>query len=153
MKVKSTVADIKLGVNLIAQNLKDELRIRAEEKLGSKQIDWSTIYITGKEGFKEEVAKRLYHSHIAYMPGYIGNSLGATDHDMYWIDKDLDDRSFKLAIGAKAIWKYRIRVYKSLEEFVSAQNKETSSFTPHDMKLIEEMRKGHTPKIQPLHSN
>ena len=77
MKVKSTVADIKLGVNLIAQNLKDELRIRAEEKLGSKQIDWSTIYITGKEGFKEEVAKRLYHSHIAYMPGYIGNSLGA----------------------------------------------------------------------------
>ncbi len=142
MKIKAKVTDIKLGVNLLAQNLKDELHLGTEEKLGSKQIEWVTVYLTGKEGFKEEVAKRLYHSHIAYMPGYIGNSSGTTDHDMYWIDKDLDDRAFKLAITAKTIWKYRIRVYQSLEEFVTAQNGETSSFTAHDLELIEEMRKG-----------
>lgn len=148
MKVKSKVADIKLGVSLLAQNLKDELSLGAEEKLGSKQMEWITIYITGKEGFKEEVAKRLYHAHIAYMPGYIGSSTGACSHDMYWIDKDLDDRAFKLAIGAKTIWKYRIRVYRSLEEFVSSQNKETTSFTAHDIELIEEMRKGpHNRKV------
>ncbi|MEQ8361692.1 MAG: hypothetical protein RH948_02425 [Cyclobacteriaceae bacterium] len=142
MKIKSTVTDIKLGVNLVAQNLKDELNLGAEEKLGSKQMDWVTVYITGKDGFKEEVAKRLHHSHIAYMPGYIGNSSGTTDHDMYWIDKDLDERAFKLAITAKTIWKYRIRVYQSLEEFVTSQNTETNSFTIHDMELIEEMRRG-----------
>ena len=83
MKIKSTVTDIKLGVNLLAQNLKDELHLGTEEKLGSKKMDWVTVYITGKEGFKEEVAKRLHHSHIDYMPGYIGNSSGTTDHDMY----------------------------------------------------------------------
>ena len=142
MKIKSTVTDIKLGVNLLAQNLKDELHLGTEEKLGSKKMDWVTVYITGKEGFKEEVAKRLHHSHIDYMPGYIGNSSGTTDHDMYWIDKDLDERAFKLAITAKTIWKYRIRVYQSLEEFVTAQNTETTSFTVHDMELIEEMRRG-----------
>ncbi len=148
MKVKSTIADIKLGVSLLTQNLKDELHLDTEEKLGSKQMDWITIYITGKEGFREEVAKRLYHSHIAYMPGYIGSSSGGTSHDMYWIDKALDDRAFKLAIGAKTIWKYRIRVYRSLEEFVSSQNIETTSFTAHDMELIEEMRKGpHNHKV------
>ncbi|MBX2940858.1 MAG: hypothetical protein KF860_00810 [Cyclobacteriaceae bacterium] len=142
MKVKSTIADIKLGVNLLAQNLKDELHLGAEEKLGSKQMDWITIYIKGQDGFKEEVAKRLYHSHIAYMPGYIGSSSGVASHDMYWIDKNLDDRAFKQAIGAKTIWKYRIRVYRSLEAFVTSQNKETTSFTDHDLELIEEMRKG-----------
>lgn len=142
MKIKSTVADIKLGVNLLAQNLKEELHLGAVEKLEQKQMDWITVYITGKPGFKEEVAKRLYHSHIDYMPGYIGSSSESTDHDMYWIDRNLDDRAFKLAISAKTIWKYRIRVYKSLEEFVAAQNKETTSFTAHDLELIEEMRKG-----------
>ncbi|GAB1444790.1 hypothetical protein MASR2M41_04150 [Flammeovirgaceae bacterium] len=76
------------------------------------------------------------------MPGYIGSSSGVASHDMYWIDKNLDDRAFKQAIGAKTIWKYRIRVYRSLEAFVTSQNKETTSFTDHDLELIEEMRKG-----------
>lgn len=142
MKVKSTIEDIKLGVNLLARNLKEELHLETEEKLGQEQMDWITVYITGKEGFKEEVARRLYHSHIAYMPGNIGSAPGAASHDMYWVDKSLDDRAFKLAIGAKAIWKYRIRVYRSLEEFVSSQNKETTSFTPQDLELMEGMRKG-----------
>jgi len=65
MKLKSKVTDIKLGVNLLAQNLKEELHLGTEEKLGSRQVDWITVYITGKEGFKEVVAKRLYHSHIS----------------------------------------------------------------------------------------
>lgn len=104
-------------------------------------MDWITIYITGKEGFKEEVARRLDHSRVPYMPGYLGNTAGATDYDMYWLDKDVTLRSLKLAVGAKAIWKYRIRFYLSLEEFITSQEKEADSFTAHDMELIREMRR------------
>lgn len=106
-------------------------------------MDWNTIYITGKAGFKKEVARRLEHSDINYMPGYIGSSLDTSDHDMYWLDKAIDLRAFKDAIGAKAIWKYRIRFYNSLEAFIASQNKESQSttFTKQDLELIREMRK------------
>jgi len=111
------------------------------EKIGETKMDWITIYITGEEGFKHEVAKRLDHSDLEFMPGYIGNATGTTDHDMYWVNKEVDLRTFKLAIGAKTIWKYRVRVYASLEEFITSQNKENNSFTASDLKLIQEMRK------------
>ena len=104
-------------------------------------MDWITIYITGEKGFKAEVAKRLDHSELDYMPGYIGNTAESTDHDMYWIDKNLAIRDFKEAIGAKTIWKYRIRVYRTLEEFIASQNIENNSFTDSDNALIQEMRK------------
>jgi hypothetical protein len=104
-------------------------------------MDWITLYITGEEGFKPEVARRLDHSDLDFMPGYIGSGTGTSDHDMYWVGKNVDLRSFKLAIGAKTIWKYRVRVYKSLEEFIGSQNKENNSFTQRDLELIQEMRK------------
>lgn len=140
MKVKATIEDIKLGVNLLAQNLKEELHLTTEEKLGSKKMDWTTLYITGEEGFKEEVAKRLDGSDLDFMPGYLGNP-SDSDHDMYWVDKQVDIRAFKLAIGAKTIWKYRVRVYTSLEAFVNSQNEDKTSLTENDLALIQEMRK------------
>lgn len=106
-------------------------------------MDWNTIYITGREGFKHEVARRLEHSDVNYMPGYMGAEVGKNDHDMYWLDKTLDLRAFKEAIGAKAIWKYRIHFYESQEKFIASQNQNTnpSLFTKRDIALIESMRR------------
>lgn len=140
MKVKSKIEDIKLGVNLLAQNIKEELHLTTEEKLGSKKMEWTTLYITGEEGFKPEVARRLDGSDLNFMPGYLGNP-SESDHDMYWVDKEVDIRSFKHAIGAKTIWKYRVRVYSSLEAFVNSQNEDKNSLTDKDLALIQEMRK------------
>lgn len=105
-------------------------------------MDWNTIYITGKAGFKKEVARRLGGSEVNYMPGYVGSNIGTNDHDMYWLDKTIDLRTFKEAIGGKAIWKYRIRFYNSLEAFIASQNNEAQgAFTKQDLELISEMRK------------
>jgi hypothetical protein len=84
---------------------------------------------------------QMLNQNFLLLPGYIGSGTGTSDHDMYWVGKNVDLRSFKLAIGAKTIWKYRVRVYKSLEEFIGSQNKENNSFTQRDLELIQEMRK------------
>lgn len=123
------------------QNKREEATTEAKERMEEVQMDWNTIYITGKPGFKKEVAKRLEGAEVAFMPGYIGSGVGGSDHDMYWLDKDADLRSFKEAITAKAIWKYRIRFYASLEAFIASQEKKTEGFTKKDIELIEEMRK------------
>lgn len=103
-------------------------------------MDWVTIYITGTEGFKSEVSRKLEQSTLNYMPGYMGNSLD--DYDMYWVDKEVKLRLFKEAIGAKIIWKYRIRFYDTLEKFIASQYQETNTeLTKKDIALMAEMRK------------
>lgn len=117
--------------------------MRAVEKLDNRELmDWNNIYIVGNHGFKKDVARKLEHSEINFMPGYLGNDYGATDYDMYWVDKLVDLRSFKEAVGAKYIWRYRIRFYNTLEKFLASQGTQTSNttFTDHDNALIEEMR-------------
>ncbi|MEQ8424341.1 MAG: hypothetical protein RIA63_06500, partial [Cyclobacteriaceae bacterium] len=74
--------------------------------------------------------------------GNLGN-LAESDHDMYWLDKNVSLRSFKEAIGAKAIWKYRIKFFGTLEQFIASQEKveDRSALTPQDKALIKEMRR------------
>ena len=79
-------------------------------------MSWTTIYITGKTDFREEVKKKLEHSDQRYMPGFIENLLGETTHDLYWLDGRTDLRAFKEAIGGKIIWKYRLQFCLELEE-------------------------------------
>lgn len=106
-------------------------------------MEWNNIYITGQPGYKKEVARKLESSDLNFMPGYIGSAAGADDHDMYWLDKSVELRQFKMAIGAKLIWKYRIEFYPSLEAFISTQDegKTNDAFTEKDLELIAEMRK------------
>jgi hypothetical protein len=113
------------------------------EKLEKTELmDWNNIYIVGNPGFKKDVARKLEHSDLKIMPGYLGNGIIATDYDMYWVDKSVSIRTFKEAISAKYIWKYRIRFYDSLEKFISSQDKgiDNSSLTDQDMALMKEMR-------------
>lgn len=118
----------------------------AVEKLEKEELmDWNNIYIVGNPGFKKDVARKLEHSELKYMPGYLSNESGATDYDMYWVDKDLSLRDFKDAIGAKYIWRHRIRFYDSLEKFIASQNSGNNKdqLTDQDNALMNEMRIGH----------
>lgn len=42
--------------------------------------------------------------------------LAGEDYALYWLRDDLNLREFKLAIGAKYVWKHRMRFYNSIEE-------------------------------------
>jgi hypothetical protein len=102
-------------------------------------MQWVTIYITGKDDFREEVSKRLESSDLKYMPGYNGGS-AETFSDMYWIDERVDLREFKEAIGSKLIWKYRLRFFTSLEAFIESQNKtQKADFSAEERALLAEM--------------
>jgi hypothetical protein len=107
-----------------------------------QEMSWTTIYITGNSDFREEVKKRLEHSEIDYMPGFIESSTSDEIHDLYWIDHIDNLRAFKLAIGGKLVWKYRLRFYSSLESFLASQQAKTSetAFTDQERKLIARMQ-------------
>jgi hypothetical protein len=102
---------------------------------------WHTIYITGKSDFRTEVRKRLEYADPRFMPGYIENSSDLDTHDLYWLDGRNNLRAFKQAIGAKLIWKYRLRFFTSLEAFLAFENSRDKSdeFTPEELDLIAAM--------------
>jgi|SRR5690349_15825657 hypothetical protein len=84
-------------------------------------MGWITVYITGKADFREEVRKKLESSDVNFMPGYTGASSEMDTHDLYWLDERVDLRNFKVAIGSKLIFKYRLNFFTSLEAFIEAQ--------------------------------
>jgi hypothetical protein len=117
--------------------------MRTVEKLDNRELmDWINIYIVGNPGFKKDVARKLEHSELKFMPGYLGSVAGATDYDMYWIDKTVSLRTFKEAIGAKYIWRHRIKFYESLEKFLASQDNSSNNtaLTHRDRELMNEMR-------------
>ena len=106
-------------------------------------MGWTTLYITGKGDFREEVREKLEDSDLDLMPGHTGTVSGEDEvHDLYWIDDKIELREVKIAIGSKLIWKYRLRFYPTLEEFIEAQNnRSTSENRPEDDSLLlEELR-------------
>jgi hypothetical protein len=109
---------------------------------GKKQtMSWTTIYITGKTDFREEVRRKLEHSDQRYMPGFIESSGGEDTHDLYWLDGRTTLRSFKQAIGGKLIWKHRIRFYSTLESFLASQQaRKDAEFSEREREMIAEMQ-------------
>ena len=104
-------------------------------------MNWNTIYITGKSDFREEVRKKLMHSDLNFMPGYIEGSTGRTTHDLYWLDERTDLRAFKQAVGSKLIWKFRLRFFACLEDFIQSRNSpRNTELTEEDLNLIASMR-------------
>ena len=104
-------------------------------------MSWTTIYITGKSDFRDEVRKKLEHSDQRYMPGFIENEGGDIINDLYWLDGRTDLRAFKEAIGGKLIWKYRLRFYTTLEAFIASQQpKSETEFSAREREMIAEMQ-------------
>jgi len=99
-------------------------------------MNWITIYISGKPGFEKEVSDNLEGSDFAFMPG----SLEHNGLALYWINEYADLRDFKKAIGSKTVFKYRLRFYSSVEEFVESQNNvRINYFTKEEQALIRKM--------------
>lgn len=98
-------------------------------------MSWTTIYITGKPGFKEEVLKSLEDTDVPIMPGSTGNE---QDVSLYWIDDQLPLRDLKKAIGSKVVFKYRLQFFNNLEEWQRQQERNTS-LTPREEAMIREM--------------
>ena len=104
-------------------------------------MSWITVYISGKPDFREDVRRKLEHSSIAHMPGYVESHPGQDPCDLYWLDGSVSLRHVKEAIGGKLIWKYRLRFYLSLEEFMaSRQSPGESGLTSREREMITEMR-------------
>lgn len=85
-------------------------------------MNWITLYITGRSDFREEVRRKLEHSNLQVMPGYIDSTAGKGVHDLYWLEEATDIRTVKLVIGSKLIWKYRLTFFDTLEAFQQWQN-------------------------------
>ena len=105
-------------------------------------MSWTTIYISGRDDFRDALRKKLEHADQRFMPGYTENNSDHDTHDLYWLDGRTDLRSFKLAIGGKLIWKYRLRFFASLEEFLAFENKRKNSeaFTDDELSRIAAMQ-------------
>lgn len=100
-------------------------------------MNWKTVYIVGKDKFNDEVVKHLERSGIDFMSGYDTREPGQ-DHQLFWIPEDMSMRTFKEAIGAKTVFKHRLRFFESLEQFVERIN--SSEFTDDERKRVERMR-------------
>jgi hypothetical protein len=104
-------------------------------------MNWNTVYITGRSDFRKEVRKKLEPSNLNFMPGYIDNSATRHMHDLYWLDEKTEIHSFKEAIGSKLVWKYRLRFFTNLEEFLQSKNSgKQLELSPEDLELIAAMQ-------------
>jgi hypothetical protein len=106
-------------------------------------MNWVTIYITGRTDFREEVRKKLMNADLNVMPGYTDNSQSRVLHDLYWMDEKLSLHDFKKAVGSKLVWKFRLRFYATLEEFIEVQENTSRKigFTQDEQNLMDTMRK------------
>ncbi|GIV35696.1 MAG: hypothetical protein KatS3mg032_0075 [Cyclobacteriaceae bacterium] len=78
---------------------------------------WVPVYVTGRNGFSEKLNEALLQSGLPYMPGYYFDNNAQTGHTLIWVDKDTPMKTYKRAIGARNLWKYRIRFFTSLSDF------------------------------------
>ena len=85
------------------------------------QIDnmgWITVYVRGRMGADPEIVKNLEHSRFRYMRG------SSTERGLwlYWICGAENLRPFKKAIGSKTVFKYRLRFFTDVEDFIESKH-------------------------------
>jgi hypothetical protein len=113
-------------------------------------MGWTTLYLKGKRGFEAEVLKHLDQSDVPFMPGSVS---GEPNVYLYWVDETTTIRDFKKAIGSKTIFKYRLRVFTSLDNLNVVQNKaQDNSLTPQEEDMIRNMNDWQVNQILYKHS-
>jgi hypothetical protein len=100
-------------------------------------MSWKTIYIVGRKGFYDEVLKNLEKSGIDFMVGYNTRDVSET-HELLWIPERMALRKFKDAITARTIFKYRLRFFRELEDFIETLH--DVGFTDDERNRVERMR-------------
>lgn len=99
-------------------------------------MNWKTVYIVGKGKFHDDVMRHLDRSGLEVMSGYHGQT--GEQHELFWIPESMTMREFKEGIGAKTVFKYRLRFFESLEQFIETIN--SNEFTEDERKKVERMR-------------
>ena len=99
-------------------------------------MNWKTVYIVGKGKFYDDVIRHLDRSGLQVMSGYHTRQSGE-QHELFWIPETMSVREFKEGIGAKTIFKHRLRFFESLEQFIETISTE---FTEDEKKRVERMR-------------
>jgi hypothetical protein len=101
-------------------------------------MGWATLYISGKPDFEQEVLQRLARSGFSFLPGASDDS----DLALYWVNDNALLRDFKKAIGAKTIFKFRLRFYESVAHYHKKLDevKDTNNFTAHEKAMIGKMK-------------
>lgn len=104
-------------------------------------MSWMTLYISGRSDFRQEVRRKLEHSSIPHMPGYMESVPGQGYADLYWLDGTVPLRKVKEQLGSKLILKHRLRFFSSLEELIGSwKHINTQEFTAREREMITEMR-------------
>jgi hypothetical protein len=96
-------------------------------------MSWSTVYVKGRVGFEKEVQHQLEKSGFAFLPGTEENG-----YALFWIDNLAKLRDFKMAIGGKTIFRYRLQFFLNLEE--AEQKLYAKAFTPEENNKIQRMQ-------------
>ncbi len=100
-------------------------------------MGWITIYIHGKAGCGPEILHHVKQSEIDFMPGLVA---AEENIGLYWVDENVSLRDFKVAIGSKTVFKYRLRFFASLEKLNDfIREKGSDSFTPQEEAIIHSM--------------
>ncbi|MBN8575960.1 MAG: hypothetical protein KF775_13845 [Cyclobacteriaceae bacterium] len=94
-------------------------------------MNWITLYISGKPGFKEAVLNKLAHAGRHYLPGATDSE---SDFLLYWIDSTYALRDFKTEIGSKLILRYRLRF-----SFILPEANLSTDLTTQELALVKKM--------------
>jgi len=92
------------------------------------------IYVIGKVGFKEALQSKLDNSWLLGTP--------EADHNliMFWLADPSRLRDFKIAIGSKIVFKYRLQFITDLGKYIrSENNKKYTELYLHDAEMNLEM--------------
>lgn len=97
-----------------------------------------TIYIKGIKKYKASLIKGLDKSSLREGRDYI-QGLAGDDHALYWLNENLELREFKLAIGAKYVFKHRMKFFNTIEEMHPKKNED--GLSEHEIKLFNKIKK------------
>src|SRR5690349_18108811 len=100
-------------------------------------MEWTTVYMTGRPGFCEDVVKNLEKSGLEFMSGYL-TRLGNAKYELFWIPESTTLDDFKRAVGARTVFRYRLRFHWTLDEFIERTHND--ELTPEEKQKVERMR-------------
>lgn len=97
------------------------------------------VYIQGKGRYRDKLRKALYKSDLIEGDHFIEGVNSLHEHkstSLYWRTTRITLKQFKQAIGAKLIWKYRLRFYTHIDE-LPKQEKSSLEITQKDIDLMK----------------
>jgi hypothetical protein len=93
----------------------------------------------GKGKFHDDVMRHLDRSGLEVMSGYHTRQ-STEQHELFWIPETMTIREFKEGVGAKTIFRHRLRFFESLEQFIETITVTSTEFTEDEKRKVQRMR-------------